>query len=212
MKLKLKHRRKVQPMKTMCVDLDEGVENEICNDDCPHIHTTWSKAHVARHLGNVSERDRADGFAKRVHIATKAKLTIMSLESTHAQFRRRIKSRGVQTHGVDFQELNSMWCADRTAKREESIAWGQVAKECDPPQATLTLADSPEHEEISDSTKGGGLWRAFIRDRSFGQQGRPDFTELATQYKTVSPADVERLMPGAAAAKGRARNGVRQGQ
>ena len=206
---RLAARRKKQPMKTFLVDLVPTVENEICND-CKHTHTAWSLKHMQEHLGEKSADVKALGRAKRFHIAMEAELTIEVLESLHAQIRRRILSRGVQTHAVDIVDVCAQWVLDRARSRDKSHSWRfSAGRKCDDEVQSAAHqdgGDSPGSDQDQEINKnscrgGGGLWRAFIRHETFGQKGgRPDIKSLSRKYKESSKEDLAKLLPLAALA------------
>ena len=212
---KLRSLRNVQPMKTMRVDLDPDIEGQITTETCEHIHTAWSARHVSAHLGNVTDDEREKGFAKRVHLAIHGKFTIMSLESLHAQFRRMLKSRGVQTHALHFDELSSTWVIDRTRARDMRHSWRDTMEALGPAVAGRADDDDVDDAPVSVLHGGGGLWRAFIRDRTFGETyeagQKPDFHALAQEYADISPEELDRLTPLSEAATKRHSKGLSSG-
>ena len=207
---KLLNRSKLQPTKTLLVDLRPELEKEIVNDSCDHMHTAWSLDHCASHLGDVSAEARRTGFAKRVHISDTSTSTIMELENLHASFRRRLKAAGVQTHKVTFVDLSAAFVCDRARSRESQHAWRDSAA----PANHSSVDDSAEVDANADEHPvddgndrdyerggGGGVWRAFIRDQTLGSSGTPDIRALADQYNNhTSEAELERLAPIAAQA------------
>jgi hypothetical protein len=189
-------------MKTLRIDIAAELEQEILDESCEHIHTAWSKKHADEHLGPVSEQVRRIGAAKRAQIAVEADSTIGFLESLHAQVRRRIKSRGVQTHALGIVELNSEWVLDRARSREKSHCWREPRTPLTTSGALVEDDGSSGADSEDDKTvgPGGGLWRAFVRDRSFGQKGKADLHALGVDYRLIDDAERERLQPLADAA------------
>ena len=74
----------------------------------------------------------------------------------------------------------------RSLARSPAIEWSRSGSE--------HLESDEEHKEAP-INGGGGLWRAFIRDRTLGKAGAPDFGQLAIEYKTLSDLDIARLSP-----------------
>jgi hypothetical protein len=201
MEVKLRGRRHRQPMKTFRVDLEPQVEHDILSEPCEFLHTKWSKKHASLHFGSVSKEARDDGFAKRVHIATEADVTIEVLESIHAQIRRRLKASGVQTHPTEFGELNANWIIDRARSRELAQSWMDVVS----PEPVVEHADGGGdggHNSANDDDRrgGGGAWRAFVRARSFGTKGRPDLALIGEEFAQLSQDELNALLPDARSA------------
>ena len=40
---------------------------------------------------------------------------------------------------------------------------------------------------------GGGLWRTFVNEKTFGSKGRPDFAELGGEFRLLSEEEKERI-------------------
>jgi len=214
---KLLFRHKLQPNKTLLVDLTPDFEAEIVNNSCDHMHTPWSLEHCAAHLGNVSAEARRDGRAKRVHIADNSTSTIMELENLHAAFRRKLKTAGVQTQKVTFPDLAAGFVCDRARSRESQHSWRDTAapannlsvEDCDAvPGAGEAPVANDGNDRDYERGGGGGLWRAFIRDQTLGTSGAPDLRALADQYNNhTTEAELDRLRPIAAEATDRHASG-----
>ena len=111
----------------------------------------------------------------------------------------------MQTHALQFEELNSIWTIDRARSRELDHSWRDPAKD-DQRMGPAEGVEESEGEETEGSGGhggGGGLWRAFIRDATFGTEGRPDLKSLAERYHALPAAEIERLTPSAKAATSR---------
>ena len=181
---KLLVKRTRQPMKTFRVDLDADIEGSIV-ECCKKMHTEWSAKHSKAHFGNVSADLRQIGFAKRVHIACNASITIKLLESLHAQVRRNIKCQGIQIHGVDFIDLNAKWVMNRCRCREVAHRW-RDSSECDFSSVADATSEG-DHVSKHRLPNGPGRWRTFCWQKIFGLLGqRPDFKQLSIEFKALS--------------------------
>ena len=124
---------------------------------------------------------------------------IKFIESMHATIRRRLRARGTQTHGVDFNQLNAEWLLDRARQRNVRQGWRQIQHkscdfsdyDCDDVSTTIgpeSGGDGDEDEEddafSSRSSGGGGTWRAYIRHRTLGTTGTPNFRQIALDYRS----------------------------
>ena len=180
--------RESEPQRTLRVNVVPGAE-EIIFDQCEHCHTAWSSKHCKQHLGSDATSDaRQVGKAKRIQICLEADATIAALESLHAAARRRIKSRGIQTHCISVEELNSSWVMTRSRKKELSFAaWDHDAPD-DVSECGSSLSSESDFEDAHAQARrgsgGGGLWRAFIRDASLMKPGISRLTDEDCQCNT----------------------------
>jgi hypothetical protein len=205
---KLYSKRDIYPRKALRVDIDGELESVVVADpQC--VHTKWSWHHTQTYLGaDVGADKRLDGRMMRLQIGIESESSIEVLESLHASIRRRIKSRGVQTHGVNFDDLNADWVIGLMRRRDSRLAMS-VAEVVGTLEAAVADDSDPEEEAEEEAAKsgrgGGGLWRAFVRHDTLGTKGKPDLAEIASRYKDISDELRAELAPLALAATSVAR-------
>lgn len=168
-----------EPQRTLRVDIIGGQEQKIKDEACQHMHTAWSAKHWKEHLDSeCSAEQREEGKAKRIHIALESDATIDILESLHASVRRRIKTRGVQTHSIELDDINASWCIGRARTRDKSYAvldgkdpvvTEDIDSDSDVETTAGRVATSCLRTKGAGADQrpgGGGLWRAFCRERT----------------------------------------------
>ena len=119
-----------------------------------------------------------------------------AIEAKHAALRRRLNTRGIQTHSENVQEISAEFLLDQL--RLHGQRW--VVRAADHP----TGGEEQAAEEPSDNHDGrvGGPWRAFLRQHG-GSGGLPDMKALAAKYRSLTEAEREQYAQiGIAATEG----------
>lgn len=150
----------------------------------PCLFDSWSAAFIERHAGTPGGLTSATALAElRVH-ALLLRIDISTIECTHASIRRRLHSKGVQTHCEDLQELSAEHVLDRM--RLQGLAWHTRSAAGD------EVAAAQGGVSKSGGRGRGGPWRAFVRTRSYGQPGLRDPRVLSREYHALTPEEMAR--------------------
>ena len=126
---KLLTKRKLQPQKTLCLDLLDSTDGaHLCIAQDPEcLHTPWSKSHHDSYLKPaLSPAVVLDGRMMRIQICIEAEASIEILESLHASMRRIIKCKGVQCQGINFEDMNSLWVNGCMRRRDLLFDWANT--------------------------------------------------------------------------------------
>lgn len=106
-------------------------------------------------------------------------------EARHAGIRRSIFAASLHTHTEKAQLANSEWALRMMRKITHPSRANRRAKR----GATASPTNAPERKKRG----GGGPWRAFVREESFGQVGRPDLKALGESYRRLPSEERKRL-------------------
>ena len=122
-----------------------------------------------------------------------------AIEARHAAIRRRLMSRGVQTHSESLEEVSAEWLLDQLRLRGRP--WVQLPRQSD---TVVQEAGSktPEGDDTGGDGRIGGPWRAYLR-KTREEGGLPDMTAKAQAYRNLDDDEMAELVNiGSAAAAG----------
>eukprot|EP00971_Amphidinium_carterae_P352130 6492445-Amphidinium_carterae.1 len=102
--------------------------------------------------------------------AQKCSTSTSGIEARHGSIRRVLLTRSAQTHTMPFADLSAEWLL--TQLRRAKL----LSK---PMTASAKIRAKKRKAEHKNNANCGGLWRAWVRHHSIGQQGRCDLHELA---------------------------------
>ena len=151
----------------------------------------WSRDFVEPHRSEVDGLRGPVPRAKALLVASLAKVDIAEIESWHAAVRRRLVSKGVQTHPLTLAALSSERVCDRV--RHDGQLWGHTSKT---KLRSRPAAQQPDSQGSCDAKERhcyGGAWRAFIRESSLGTKGRANMKELSKAYRELPSEELDRL-------------------
>lgn len=121
-------------------------------------------------------------------LAMMAEVNTATIEAKHASIRRRLFSRGVQTHGESLEEVSAEWVVDQL--RLQGVAWHNISG-TDGSAAELGSEADSSTTQVS---RAGGAWRAYVRKESLGKQGLQNSTELSQKYKMLPASEKKQLV------------------
>jgi hypothetical protein len=151
-------------------------------------------------------------------LATMLVKDIAPIEARHASIRRILTVLSTQTHTLDFADLDSRWIFLQARSRSVDAAPWQTGKFKEKARRKDLSAKAkakakrkapPRHPATRGATRQGGAPRAFIRTRTLGTVGRPDFKQLNADYREAKAANTQEYrravrLGKAATQKGRA--------
>jgi hypothetical protein len=127
---------------------------------------------------------RSHARAMRTHI--------VRIEAMHSVFRRRVTVRGVQTHAESLEEANAEMTLDRV--RNQSFVRVHARGLQAATHAEAKVVGSASVAEGGATSHCGGPWRLFIRRKTIGTAGKPDFGTLALDYKDLNAVEKANLV------------------
>ena len=170
--------------------------------DPPCVMDPWSldivRAHASAGLSSAA------CLADVEHAAAVARQDTVLVEKGHAHVRRDLFIGSAHTHTVAVDKASAKYCM-RQLRRNQGT---RLRREC--PDAVGPLPANAAALESGTQRQrrgGGGLWRAFVREQSYGQQGSPDFADLGRRYRLLSASEKSTLAPRAANATQAHRDG-----
>ena len=187
-RLTLKHR--TSPIRTfLALDSAEQADQILHARRCSW--DPWTAAFVEPHLDAPQGLRGEVPQAQLGLVASLADCDISQVEAGHASLRRRLFSRGVQTHKLPFETLSAEWVLDKV--RHRGKLWDVPPLEGGVVEETQVdgIEDSAAEKEVH---RYGGPWRAYVRERTFGQAGGlPDTAQLSKDYRELPPEEIDRL-------------------
>ena len=114
------------------------------------------------------------------------------IESRHASIRRSLIGLSVQTHQAMFPHVSALRTTQEV--RKLSKRWATATAPGEVPGAAAHGAGStgPGSEQHRRACFGGA-WRAFVREKTHGCPGKPDFKTIAAEYGLLDADRMEQL-------------------
>ena len=139
-----------------------------------------------------------DGFKHQLHLMGLMLVKdIAPVEARHASIRRILTILSCQTHTLDFADLDSRWVFMQARSRSVDAAPWQKGKFRERARrkrasnkAKAKAKRAPLRRSRGPSGRAGAP-RAFIRSRTLGVAGSPDFGALAAAYRAAKAANTE---------------------
>ena len=132
----------------------------------------------------------------------------VAIECLFAAIRRILHSLGLQTDHPSFQTIVARFTARRSktdtsmlhlpngGKHRDGLFDDAVLKEaCGSGENPSDLVEEDEMPPLVDDPirGGGGAWRTFVSEESYGQTGTPDLRASAIRYRALRDAELQRL-------------------
>jgi len=171
--------------------LDSVAHADAILQDPPCLLDPWSTAFVDPHRAEPEGLRGDVPRAKATLVAELAMVDIAQLEAGHASIRRRLFSRGVQTHGLVLQDLSAERLLDRV--RHDGQQWGTSLHERRPSRSAGQPLDGADGDD-GKAHRNPGPWKAFVRQQSLNTKGGlPDSSKLSRQYALLDGAAKQAL-------------------
>ena len=113
---------------------------------------------------------------------------IVHLEWTHGRTHRLLKSQSVQTKAPTISSINAQMVIQKYKERLQHCSDGSICNALDlaglaPPADDPGDGDEAHHDAREGRRGGGGAWRAWTSQRARGSGSRPDWSNLAVEYR-----------------------------
>ena len=117
---------------------------------------------TAKLVNNLSEcggLESEEGQATLELVASLAKMDVLAIEKGHASVRRRLFSRGVQTHAESLEQVSAEFVLDRVRQKGQAWPMSQLQNSLGTPVIDKTSAAPPVRQRCKRRRCGGRLAR-----------------------------------------------------
>ena len=118
------------------------------------------------------------------------------IEEGHGRLNRLLRSQSVQTHTPTFSYMNAQQVCLRHRERQKLSCVGRArafSGRRGEQRGQESEDKAPKSDAQSQSSRGGGAWRAFTSQQTRWQEGRPDWAFLSLQYQDMKRKDPEQF-------------------
>lgn len=166
----LVHRNRRWRVKVLLKLITDSIDNEPLGP--------WLEALVEKYKGKHGGLN-GDEFKGVLQIhASHFKIQNGRIETWHAQLRRCLEARRVQTHKLDLLDASAETVVHRARMRR--TAQQKYGFHAEIQQASGTTSMSSECGTADHDGRRGGPWKLFVRDETFGLTGtKPDLAKVA---------------------------------
>ena len=172
----------------------------------------WSLSLVEAYLSREG-RWGADFKAELWHTALQHEFDNAAREAHHASIRRQIVVSSAQTHAEAFQRTNAAFVLRSARRIVHKVSRGTRQRPRQRASFGSRCEGAKEKKKKKKKKKknpgSGGAWRAFIREATLGQRGRPDLKDLSGAYHALHASELARLRQSGGAATAAAKAGGR---
>lgn len=176
------------PFRLFAVLVDPSALADV-RQSCLSSRDTWTQSFLEKH---DSPELPFEGKLELVLCVLVARMSTVRLESLNATIRRRLIASSTQVSKPSVATVSAEFMLGKARRREFELKFRPGSKRHDN-RVRRTESAAASEGQPRPRRGGGGAWRAFVSEKSRGQQ-KPDFAALGVEYNKLTKAAMKRYI------------------